>query len=382
MAANQTHDVTEEDATAMRMGMSQLILMMREWELMFEWIESAKRWAPVSVEKFNDAAKGEMEQKLNAADKCAGAIRHNLAGFRAEIAAVRAVVQAANAYVAPEPIAPIRVAEKAPETGKDDGEVLESSSIEGRFGDMHLIEIRKMPNGAIEEWVDGKPEKTIYDYEEQKAAKALQAATEATARLKIRNERAEFEKQENEAKAHKAARAAAAKKEAEAESRKNRYWGNYSLLQDAGSRQDDDYSAVRASEARQKEASKKWKEEYEEEARARQAEEEAEEARVNERVKRRDEEGDKRPLQAEEEAEEARVNERVKKRDEERDERARQAEKILAEQQRVEGIRADARARDAREKAALDSETPAERSARLALWARQRDAYENQRYGS
>jgi trichohyalin len=139
---------------------------------------------------------------------------------------------------------------------------------------MHLIEIKKMPNGAIEEWLDGKYYKTIHDYADQKAAKALQDATEATALLKRQNERAEDDKRQKKADEEKAARAAEAVKEKEArdaESRKNRSYGDYSLLQDEGSRDPGDYSAVREKEARDAEydkvAVKKWEEERDERAR-------------------------------------------------------------------------------------------------------------------
>jgi hypothetical protein len=245
--------------------------MAREWEVMFEWITSAQRWVPDSVEKFTPGVKYEMEQKLEAADARAGEIGYTLADFRAKIAAVRAVVEAAN--VVPEriaPIAPIRVAEKEAEAVKDDGEVLESRSIEGRFGDMHLIEIRRMQNGGIEEWVDGNSSKRIYDYEEQKAAKALQAATEATALLKKQNERREQEARDSERYKkweEEINEAAKAKEARDVESKKNRSYGDYNLLMDDGSRQDNDYSAVREQEARVHERYKKWEEEIDERAR-------------------------------------------------------------------------------------------------------------------
>lgn len=247
------HDATEQDARAMRLGVQDLMSMAREWEVMFGWIQAAQKWVPTSVENFNRGAKSEMEEKLQAADQSATNIAHTLADFRAKIAAVRAVVAAADVYEPPLAPEPIRVPQKEPEAVKDDGEVLEEQRIEGKFGDMHLIQIKKMPNGGIEEWVDGKFYKNIYDYAEQKAAEALQAATEATARLKRQNERAAVAKQEKEANAARAAEAAKEKEARDAESRKSRYSGHYSLLQDAGSRQDDDYSAVRASEALVKE---------------------------------------------------------------------------------------------------------------------------------
>jgi hypothetical protein len=181
------------------MGVSNLVAMAREWELMFEWIEKAQMWAPVSFEKFNPGAKSELEAKLQAADARAGEIGHTLADFRAKIAAVRAVVEAANVCVKPEPIAPIRVAEKEAEAVKDEGVVLESRSIEGRFGDMHVIEIRRMQNGGIEEWVDRNPSKSIYDYEEQK--EALKAAKEAAAALKAATEATRLLKEQNDAQA-------------------------------------------------------------------------------------------------------------------------------------------------------------------------------------
>jgi hypothetical protein len=56
------HDVTEQDAREMRMGVSNLMAMAREWEVMFEWITAAQRWVPDSVEKFTLGAKDEMEQ--------------------------------------------------------------------------------------------------------------------------------------------------------------------------------------------------------------------------------------------------------------------------------------------------------------------------------
>jgi hypothetical protein len=56
------HDVTEQDAREMRMGVTNLMTMAREWGLLFEWIEIAQRWVPDSVEKFTLGAKDEMEQ--------------------------------------------------------------------------------------------------------------------------------------------------------------------------------------------------------------------------------------------------------------------------------------------------------------------------------
>ena len=91
-----THDVTEQDAREMRMGVSNLMAMARSWEEMFEWIEAADGWTPVSVEKFNSGAKYELEQKLKTADLRAGAIGCTLADFRAKIATVCGVIQAAN----------------------------------------------------------------------------------------------------------------------------------------------------------------------------------------------------------------------------------------------------------------------------------------------
>jgi hypothetical protein len=166
-----------------------------------------------------------------------------------------------------------------------------------------LIQVKRMPNGAIEEWWDGKPAKTIYDYEEQKAAKALKAATEATALLKRQNERAEDDiimkkiDREHRNRAEAANEKEAREKEArDAESRNNRSNGYYSILQDAGSKNPEDYSAVREQEARVNERYKKWEEETE---RTRQAEAEAKEARDKEAAKKWDEEKRERAPKAE-----------------------------------------------------------------------------------
>ena len=231
------HDVTEQDVIDMRLGMGALIAMVGPWQAMLDWIKQADSRKPASVEKFDRYAKDELELKLAAADARAAEIESTLADFTAKIAQVRAVVKAANVYVEPERIEPIRVAEKAPEAVKDKGVVLESSRIEGKFGDSHLTEIKKMKNGGIEEWVDGEFYKTIHDYADRKAAKALQAATEATERLKRQNRWAEDEKRRKEAEEREKARADE-EWERGRERRDNESKGYYNLLHDAGSRQE------------------------------------------------------------------------------------------------------------------------------------------------
>ncbi len=104
------------------------------------------------------------------------------------------MVEETNVYVVPGRIAPIRVTEKESEAVKDDGEVLEERWLEGPGGkgDMHLIQVKRMQNGAIEEWEDRKCVRTIYDLLVERGGgdRLPRQATDQSKKKRIRTTRA------------------------------------------------------------------------------------------------------------------------------------------------------------------------------------------------